>query len=185
MVALLEAHQQLHHEQCGQRTRLIVGQRYIICPCWRPLNPPGSVFVPRHAWKDGTWRCYNMQHRWDCDDMNQLRQGWAGRIITAQSVSTSGRSIWAENNNGRRGLCVNQQFLQPTDLMDLHYLIESMGHPATLNADGEETCPADARTITVRVASYEEARVRLNAIFAADLNAWGNRESIICCLSGS
>jgi hypothetical protein len=184
MVALLEAHTRIHHEGCGQQTRLIVGQRYIICPCWRPLNPPGSVFVPKRAWRNGTWRL-NIQHHWSCDDMNRLRKGWSGTIITAQSISISGRSIWAENSGGRRGLCVNQQYLQPTDLMDLHYLIESNGHPATLDADGEETCPEDTRKISLRVASYEEARIRLNAIFAADLNAWGNRESIICCLCGS
>jgi hypothetical protein len=30
-----------------------------------------------------------------------------------------------------------------------------------------------------------EAEMRLNTIFDADLNQWGNRESIIMCLSGS
>lgn len=188
MVALLDAHKTIHHEACGKNTRLVVGQRYIICPCWRPLNPPGSVFVPTHAWKNGTWRYSGspgFRYSWSHDEMNQLRQGWSDTIITAQSISISGQSIWAENSGFRRGLCVHRQFLQPTDLMDLNYLIESPGHPATYNAEGEETCPADCRTVRLRVRSYMEAEMRLNTIFDADLNEWGNRESIICCLSGS
>ena len=184
MVALLDKHKTTHHEACGQQTRLVVGQRYIICPCWHVLSPPGPTIVPRSAWRNGTWR--NLyQHRWSREDRTRLHKGWGGAIITAQSTSMSGQSIWTEGSGGLRGLCVHRDFLQPTDLMDLNYLIESPGHPATFNSDGEETCPAEARTVQLRVRDYMEAEMRLNTIFDADLNPGGNRESIILCLSGS
>jgi hypothetical protein len=191
MVALLDKHKTAHHEACGQNSRLVVGQRYIICPCWQPLTPPGRVFVPSNAWnKTGLamTNAYGYQYHWSHQEMNQLQQGWGNKIITAMEVSLTGRSVWAENDvhdRNRRGLCVNTRFLLPTNLMDVQYLIDSPGHPATYSASGEETCPADYRVVWLRVRDYMEAEMRLNTIFDADLNQWGNRESICMCLQGS
>jgi len=187
MVALL-APQTLHHDQCGILTSLKVGQRYIICPCWVPLNDPGPTFIPRSAFQNGSWRQGLHAHatnRWTHADRDHLRKGWGGYIVTAQSISHSGQSIWVEGCNGWRGMTVHRRFLQRTNLMDLNYLIESPGHPATIDDRGNETCPADCRTVTVRAASIEEAEIRLNTVFAADVNEWGNRESIMMLLSGS
>lgn len=150
-----------HHGKCGLATRPIPGKRYRICDCWASFNG-----LARHKWIGGRivtcdYVSFTGQSAWFCSAIG-------GGYNTAGYTRGRGQYAGLSIHKGT-GTCVNKRFLVPTDLKELHYLIEEPGRPAELDTLGHEIVPAGYRTEWLVVKDYDEAESRIKRDFP---NRW-------------